>query len=186
MKCKKCGMMVQDGVTTCPNCGDVLNDQLIDSVIKSEGNFQVKKFAAVSFGVMIGALLIYSIFFTMNITVVGKWRCAAYEKDIDVSKELNYIFEMEFNKDGSFRYDTYDTASKDFHMVGNYSVEDNSKANDSNYLGVQNVYYIPTTIIQNGEKSVSKNTSNFEFDFIEKNIVLLIDTKNSYSYVCKK
>ena len=65
-------------------------------------------------------------------------------------------------------------------------VEDNSKANDPNYIGVQNVYYIPETIIQNGEKSVSKNTSNFEFDFIEKNIVLLIDTKNQYSYVCKK
>ncbi len=186
MKCKKCGMLVQEGATTCSNCGDNLNDQLVDAVLKSEGGFQVKKFAAASFGVMIATLLIYSIFFTMNITVVGKWQCAAYEVDIDVSKDLNYIFEVEFFKNGTFRYDTNSNASKDFHMTGNYSVEDNSKSNDPNYIGVQNVYYIPETIIQNGEKSVSKNTSNFEFDFIEKNIVLLIDTKNQYSYVCKK
>ena len=170
MKCKKCGMLVQEGATTCSNCGDNLNDQLVDAVLKSEGGFQVKTFAAA----------------TMNITVVGKWQCAAYEVDIDVSKDLNYIFEVEFFKNGTFRYDTNSNASKDFHMTGNYSVEDNSKSNDPNYIGVQNVYYIPETIIQNGEKSVSKNTSNFEFDFIEKNIVLLIDTKNQYSYVCKK
>ncbi|MBQ8132217.1 MAG: zinc ribbon domain-containing protein [Bacilli bacterium] len=186
MKCKKCGTLVQEEVITCPNCGENLNDQVINSVINSENRFQIKTFALAAFFVMILTLVTYSLFFTMNITVIGTWKCADYETDIDISKDLNTYFEIEFRKDNSFRYDTNDSAKSDLHMVGSYSVEDKSKANDSRYLGIQQVYYVPSTIVRNGEKSVSKNTSNYEFDFLDKNIVLMIDTQNSSSYICKK
>lgn len=186
MKCNKCGVALQEDVLICPNCGNNINDQKIENVIHSEQKFQITRFSLAAFFIMIGCLVVYSVFFTMSISVEGTWKCADYDSDFDVNEDLNYYFEMEFKKDYSFRYDTYDNAAYDNHMKGTYSIEDHSRANDSRYLGIQQVYYIPSEIVRNGEKSISKSTSSFEFDFIEKNLALVIDLKNSSSYVCKK
>ena len=185
MKCNVCGNTLQEDDKYCPNCGNNINNQKIETILDNEKKPNIFKMI---FSIILISFIIISIYYLIvnlndNLTVVGDWKCADYTSQVTLSDDNDYYFNLSFLEDGTFNQKIID--SPDYvRGIYNESMSDKMVRGVRGYL---NVYITSNSSFKDGILSNSNETTRYEFGILtDDEYALVINTKNYNAYLCKR